>query len=58
MEEYFKNDYYRFLEEAVLLLLAVRQNLQEKAFSCGKKKIQILTQNLLKRATVNFLFIS
>ena len=37
-EGYFKNGYYRFLEEPMLFLLALKWNLLEKAFSSVKTK--------------------
>ena len=33
-EDYFKNLWYRFLEERMLILLALKWNLLEQAFSC------------------------
>ena len=33
-EYYFKNLWYRFLEERMLILLALKWNLLEQAFSC------------------------
>ena len=38
-ESYFENPYYRFVENSMLFLLALKQKLLEKAFSCIKKKI-------------------
>ena len=37
-EGYFENPYYRFLEEPMLFLLALKWNLWEKAFSSVKTK--------------------
>ena len=37
-EGYFKNPYQHFLEEPMLFLLALKWNLQEKAFSSVKTK--------------------
>ena len=35
---YFENSFYRFLEEPVLFLLALKENLWEKTFSNVKTK--------------------
>ena len=35
----FENPEYRFVEKPMLFLLALKRNLQEKAFSCVKTQI-------------------
>ena len=61
MEGYFKNPLFHFLEEPVLFLLALKWNLQEKAFSCVKTKTNsVLAGNIaemLKEATISFFLI-
>ena len=53
-EGYFKNGYYRFLEEPMLFLLALKWNLLEKRFPVLRQKpTQILPWNLLKGATIH-----
>ena len=46
---YFENPQYRFLEEPLLFLLALKRILLEKAFSSVKTKT-----NLLEGATIHF----
>ena len=54
-EGYFENPWYRFLEEPMLLLLALKWNLCGKAFFCVEAKTNPnIAVKLLKEATVHF----
>ena len=50
--------YFRFLEEPMLFVLALKWNLQEKAFSCVKTKSKsnfaVNPAEMLKEATIHF----
>ena len=57
-KSYFKNPYYPFLEEAMLLLLNLKWNRSKKSFTCVKAQTNsnfaINLAEMLKEATINF----